>query len=630
MNMHLRAIALTAATLPLLAAPAMASDPLDARSLALGGHYSAYANSDVNGTLLNPALLQSERGFLYLGPNLGFSAGNNAFGLSDVSSLQAWYQSYSNYIQFSQGISTSGKVDYTQPLPKTPTSLNTAISQGLSVDLGARTGLFGLKIPVPSLFGVRLPSDPKPPMKPLRRVAAASGSVGVSSLAASSSVESASASAMVTTRSASPSIESASGSLSPNASLLGKPTVSVVKQPTVLAAADSGLAWGAVGARVWGDGGADLTLSAPVLFGFVANYPTLDQTLKTDIQGLKTLMQSNDANPGAIGAQVTKVRSDITSNDGFGALLPQSASDKGDRSFTLGETNRAYATSAFSLSQPIPIPNIPFFPKARATLGGSFKLFYGPGSFNLPTSFGVSGTNAPLPVGAPGSMKFQVTTNIAQPLSELNTALDNFSKDYSQYQGVQTAVQDFSKVDLTKIVSASITSRAANSLGSGVDVGGLIDLDDRLSVGASILNPVVFWPGTQTVYRSSSFSNGQFQFAADGNGTTAINFTDTEPMALAMGAAYHLPLGFNLMGDIQQSFEQDPNGHTYSPSVQGGVEWNIFNVLYARAGARLGGPAPMYGAGVGVNLLVTKLDLAAGVDPSLRSANIALSTGLGF
>ncbi|MNY68244.1 hypothetical protein D3C86_2059760 [compost metagenome] len=86
------------------------------------------------------------------------------------------------------------------------------------------------------------------------------------------------------------------------------------------------------------------------------------------------------------------------------------------------------------------------------------------------------------------------------------------------------------------------------------------------------------------------------------------------------------------MADVRQSFERDlfSDQLLYGPSLQGGLEWNIFNLLYARTGARFGGKNPIYGAGVGLNLFVTKLDLSGGVSQDFKSGTIALSTGFGF
>lgn|GEM_PF-2030848 len=581
MTHSLRAIALTAATVPLWALPALASEPLDPRSLALGGRYSAYSDSDVNGTISNPALLQDQRGWFYLGPNLGFTIGNNAVGVGDVGSLVNYGQYMAQYFNYSRAVTSDPNATVPTAVP-VPAAISAVAQNGLVLDLGLRTGLAGLKLPLPSLFGVKLPpSESAPPPKPR------------------------------TATKANPFAEKGG---------------SILKKPAV--PQDGGLAWGAMGVRVWGDGGVDLSLSAPTLFGFVTNFPTLDQTLKNDINDLKTKLQDNSPDLTAITAQVRKIQGDIDGPNAFGALKadPNNPSDNGDRPLTIGETNRAYGTTAITVTQPIPIPKLGWFPRARATVGGAFKLFAAPGTFN--PSFGAQGAaNSTLPVGAPGTLTTTAKINLSAPLTTLDNALNAFSQDTTKVNQLQQQLSAFGNIDYSKAFTMAIQSKSANSLGSGFDFGAKIDLDDRLSVGASILNPIVIWPGTQTTL-TGAYDGHNFSFTQTAQ--QAINFTDTEPFELSVGAAYRLPLGFNLMADVAQSAARDLNGNGYGPSVQGGIEWDIFHFLYARAGIRLGGPNPVLGFGAGINLALARLDLGLGVDPKVKAVTGGVGLNVGF
>lgn len=551
MKKQLWAIALTAATLPVMTLPAFAAEPLDPRALSLGGHYSAYANSDVNGTLSNPALLHEQRGWLYLGPNLGLGGGTNIIGVTDFQETAAYASYLGNYFF---GYSPSLAGNDPQPVPDAvamPASLKAAVSDKLTIDLGLRSGLVGFKLPVPSLLGVR--------------------------------------------------------------TLDGK--------------GKSQLAWGALGARTWVDGGLDLAISSPELLGFVTNYPTLDQNLKSAVSSLVSRLNSNEADPQAVLEDVAKVRAELSSDTGFKPFMKKDANDTGDRALSITETNRAYATTAVSLSQPIPFA-FPFFPKARASVGGSFKLFVTGQPFSTPIQ--TSNGGGALSIGPVGSLGVKTTVNLSEPLGGLDAALSAISSDFSKMQELSQQMSDFAKIDYSKAVSAQLKSRAANSLGTGMDLGAVVNLDDRLSLGATLVNPVVFWPGTENEF-NGKFDGSNFTVSSTGAGKV-INFTDTEPMSLSFGGAYRLPLGFTLMGDVRQSFERDlfSSQLLYGPSVQGGLEWNIFNLLYARTGARFGGRNPLYGAGVGLNLFVTKLDLSGGVSQDFKSGTVALSAGIGF
>lgn len=630
MTKHFRAIALIAATLPLAAAPAMAAEPLDPRALSLGGHYTAYPNADVNGTLGNPALLSQQRGFFYVGPNLGLSLGNNVVGANDVTSLVGYGQYMASYFQYSQQVSDASTRDSAKAPDKVaiPQSVQTLTNDGLTVGLGLRTGLLGLKIPVPSFFGVTVPVDPPKP-KPVKKVApkpVAAATESVVAEAASASMSTAHT-GMITSKGPQDQVEAkAEAPVAKSVVKPNQPVKSVIKREEPSAPARGGLAWGALGVRAWGDGRLDLSVASPVIMKVVTNFPTLDQTLQQNIKDLKEAMGKNDVSPAEIGQKVLAVRDTITSKDGFGVFMKDGATDDGKRSFTVSETNRAYGTAAVTLSQPIPFPSLGWFPKARATVGGAFKVFAGPGSVQAPIQ--TAAGSSPLSVGAPGTVTAEASINLSEPLDTLTTALDDFSKDYSKASEMQKKLESFGSLDYNQAVGMTLKSRAASTMGTGVDVGAVVDFDDALSVGASVYNAAVFWPGTQTDF-ATSFNGSQFAFTP--SGTTNINFTDTEPTVFALGATYRLPLGFNLMGDVQQSMEVNPATKAgYGPSVQAGLEWNIVNFLYARAGARFGGKDPMYGGGVGINLFLTKLDLALGTDPDFKSVNAAISTGIGF
>lgn len=617
-------LALTAATLPILSSPVMAIEPLDPRAMSMGGHYTAYPNSDVNGTLVNPALLQYQRGFFYLGPNLGFGVGNNAVSAnpSELQSLVNYGQYIMEYFNYSTS-TTGGTVPTAVALPS---ALQTVKTEGLTVSMGLRTGLVGLKLPFPSILGVQLPAEPLKPVttKPkapvsktasasvlaeqgLAPYAAASGSLASASLAASASA-----------------VATATGSAFTSTKMPEKP-VSLVKKPEP--PRTGGLAWGAMGVRGWLDGRLDLNVSSPVLFGAVTNFPTIDQALKTDIKALKDQLSSNTLSISSTLEKVNQVRADLASENGFGAFVAKGNGDTGARSISFSETNRAYATVAGTLTQPIPFPTFPMFPKARATVGGSFKVFGAPGTvpgLNIPTAAGSS----QLAVGAPGKLITQANINISSQLAALDTALSSFSGDISKMSELGTKMSDFGNLDFQNALSLDVKSRSASNIGTGVDLGTVVDLSDELSLGASVQNALVVWPGTEANL-TGKYDGKAFSFTQT-NASTNINFTDTEPMALCLGATYRLPGGFNLVGDFQNSFETDAAGKTYGPSLQAGLEWNIFNFLYARGGARIGGKDPIYGAGLGLNLFVTKVDLAVAVDPQFKSASLGASFGVGF
>ena len=550
-------LGLVALSLP-IATPALALEPLDPLAMSLGGYYSSFANSDVNGTQLNPALVGQQRGWLYLGPNFGFGLGTNSLGFGNAQEVSTYFLALGQYVSKGQTASTNPSEfqKALEAIPAYPQALDQINSQGLTLSLGARSGLVGFKLPVPSFFGVTEP------------------------------------------------VEAPASKTGP------------APRPQ--------LAWGALGVRSWVDGAADITLAAPDVFKVVTNLPALDKQLTSDIGALQEVLNSNTLSVGAVGEKIGAIRATLGSESGLGIFTKKNAEGKTEKSISLTVANRAYSTTAVTLSQPVALP-IPGFPKAKAMVGASGKLFVGPGSITAP--IGTSATFQPQ-VGAPGTLSVSGNVDLGPQFTALSSALDAFSGDLSKIADLQSQFSSFSSLDYSKVLSLDWKSRAAGAVGFGLDLGANVALTDAWSVGLAAYNPVVIWPGTESTQRLG-FTNGSF--ALQPGSTSNINFTDTEPFGLSLGTALQLPLGFTLMGDLRQDFMSNPvSKQMASPTLQAGLSWNIFNFLYARAGARLGGFNPMYGAGVGLNLFFTHLDLGVGVDPEFRNAQAGASWGFGF
>jgi len=555
------AIALTAATLPLIGAPALALEPLDARAMGLAGHYSAYANSDVNGTLLNPALLGKQRGLFYIGPNLGAGMGLNTplgtdlmsvqSNLSDVSS----YLSYLvNYTTYAQGLLTgSSTAELPQAPGELPALLKSLNADGLGTELGLRTGAFGLRLPIPSFLGVRNPA------------------------------------------------------------------------PGNSKARDGGPAMGSLGLRSWVDADLNLNVSAPQVFSVLTQFPTLDQNLKESVSNLfQTFSGANSISPSSLQAPINHIRDTLKDPNGFGMFMANGAEDTGERSVNIKLTNKIYSTTALTLTQPVPMPSLPFFDKPRASIGAAYKVFNSLGQLSNDQNFlPKSASGSALPIGMPGSLELAANVNLNSKLSQLDEVLAQFATDPTKITDLKGKFEDMGKADFTKSITLDATSRVASAMGMGGDLGAQVDLNDQLSVGACLSNVAVFWPGTEVRQKATLGENNTASWT-EVAAPQSINFTDTEPMALSLGAAYKLPMGFTVMGDFGQAF----NGS--GPSLRGGVEWSFFNLLYLRGGARVGGEAPMYGVGAGLNLMITKLDASLGLDPQFKAASVAVSWGVGF
>lgn len=383
-----------------------------------------------------------------------------------------------------------------------------------------------------------------------------------------------------------------------------------------------GLKIGNLGLRSYARAGVEGQISAPEIFTVMRNFDTTDRTIANELKQLNANLSSNSPDFNAAVTAVGNIKAHINSPEGFGPLMSKGAGDSGERNVTVAVNEQAYVTTGVTYAQPI--SNFGFLP-GKVTAGATVKLFNGIGTMGIPGDTFKTANNQPVPLGVPGRIEMKTKMNIAQPLSDMNAALDEFGADpINNASKLSDAADKFSKdMSADGRFSTEYTSYAAGAMGTGLDLGLTLAVNDALTVGGAVTNAVVLWPGTKSTYKGG-FNGSSFELQQDG-GTENINFTDTEPLGLQVGAAYATPIpGLTVAADVQQSFDG------YGPSLQVGAEENIFNFLMLRAGGRFGGRYSFVGGGVGLNLWLTRVDLAAAVDTAGRGANVAASWSLGF
>ncbi len=382
-----------------------------------------------------------------------------------------------------------------------------------------------------------------------------------------------------------------------------------------------GLKIGNLGIRSYARGGVEAHISAPEMFSVLRNFDTTDRNIAREIKSLNDNLSSNSPDFNAAIATVGNIKQAITGKDGFGPLMKQNEADSGERKITLAVNEQAYVTTGVTYAQEIGNFGLP----GKLTAGATVKLFNGLGAMNLPGNTIQTSNNQPIPLGVPGRLEMTTKLNVAQPLTDMNAALDQFAADPLQNASAFTAAADKFTKDMQAPgrVSTEYTSYAAGAMGTGLDLGMTLAVNDALTVGGAVTNAVVVWPGTKTVY-TGGYNGSSFQLNQQG-GSENINFTDTEPMGLQVGAAYATPIpGLMVAADIQQNFDG------FGPSLQLGAEESLFNILMLRLGGRVGGRYSFVGGGVGLNLWLTRVDLAAAIDTAGRGGNVAASWSLGF
>lgn len=382
-----------------------------------------------------------------------------------------------------------------------------------------------------------------------------------------------------------------------------------------------GLKIGNLGIRSYVRGGVEGVVSAPAVFAVLKNFDATDRNIASELEKLNANLSSNSPDFNAVATTVGQIKDHLTGDSGFGPLMKQDANDSGERKVTVAVNEQAYMTTGVTYAQEIGNFGLP----GKLTAGATVKLFNGIGTMNFPGNTFQTSDNRPVPLGVPGRLEITTKMNVAQPLADMNQALDDFAKNPTENASAFSSAADKFSQDMKSPDSfkTMYTSYAAGSMGTGLDLGLTLAVNDALTVGGAVTNALVFWPGTKSVYEGG-YNGSSFQLVQQGK-TENINFTDTEPLGLQVGAALATPIpGLMVAADVQQNFDG------YGPSLQVGAEENLFNLLALRVGGRFGGRYSFIGGGVGLNLWLTRVDLAAAFDPAGRSGNIAASWSLGF
>lgn len=375
-----------------------------------------------------------------------------------------------------------------------------------------------------------------------------------------------------------------------------------------------GLKLGNFGIRSYFRGGAEARVSAPEMFNVLQNFDKTDRAIASELKALNANLSSNSPDFDAAMGIVKKVQDALNSPTGFGDLKDK----PGQIDLTVNE--QAYVTTGLTYAQQVPSFGLP----GKLTAGATVKLFNGIGSLNMPN--GVIQSSGPISLGVPGRLTMRNKLDLVEPIGHMNTALDAFaSNPLENASALSDAAEKFSaSMNDGKRISTEYESVAAGQMGTGLDLGLSLAVNNALTVGGAVTNAMVFWPGTKTVYTGGYDGKG-FRLEKKAGSEESVNFTDTEPMGLQVGAAYVTPLpGLTVAADVQQTFDG------YGPSLQLGAEENLFNILALRLGGRFGGRYSFIGGGVGLNLWLTRFDLAAAVDPAGRGGNVAASWSLGF
>lgn len=373
--------------------------------------------------------------------------------------------------------------------------------------------------------------------------------------------------------------------------------------------------------------GIDLFINAADFVSTANTVLKTDRLIAIDLAELTKSVRDN-ADFSALPAKIASIKQNMA--DGLGPL----AKEEGAK-LIIGANEGAYVTNA--LSYQMPATDFGFLKDIALiktmSLGATVKIHTGLGvipAAQTALDSGLSGVfktkdGSKVSATVPGRIEMVNTFKLKGPLDKINAALDQFGADPA---GSATALQSAAG-DFTKAYSAEFVSHTAAPIGLGLDIGATMPLGLGFTAGAMLQNFPTIWPGSKATYATSLGSGGGFELTKSGEAFE--NFSYTEPFGVRMGLGWQGPLGLSATAELGEALD-GPSTRAFigTPSLHLGIQESIFNILYLRAGAQLGGKGSILGAGVGLNIAISRIDIGVAIDPRLRGFNAALSWNVGI
>ncbi|MGE5707642.1 MAG: hypothetical protein ACM3YO_04845 [Bacteroidota bacterium] len=340
---------------------------------------------------------------------------------------------------------------------------------------------------------------------------------------------------------------------------------------------------------------------------------TTDQKIATRVNNIKSMLDSNSVSISTLTDEANGIIADLDS--GVGKLFSDETK-QADITAKVGGYLTTMVSAAHQVGIPLPLP---ILNKSKVSVGANLKLFTAPLSSTGQT-LPINGVNEP--VGLPETIRLTARSNFGPAYQNLKNQVQTFTSttDPSKFSEFSSAAQSLTK-DIP--LSGELVTTRAEASGIGCDLGAMAQVDDRLTVGATLVNPLVIWQATETT-RKVKYDSSTKQFSPDGDPVSRlVNYRDTEPAALRVGASYRTLMNLRVAADLEKELTETP------VALRVGGEWGLGPVAL-RFGTQVGGESPLVTGGLGFNLWAAKLSLGGGVNPNLQSAAAALSGLISF
>ncbi len=358
--------------------------------------------------------------------------------------------------------------------------------------------------------------------------------------------------------------------------------------------------------------GVNLFVTAPQLLSAADGILKVDAEMAKELIQLNKEVQDGTLDVSALPDRVKTIKQKF--NDGLAPLLGAEGN-----TLTLGVDEGAYLTNA--LSYQMPLSDIGFLRPVLASqsvlVGATARIHTTSAlvGFN-PVASAVGSALPGVQAGFPGRLEMLNTFKLKEPVAKLNNALDTFASNPGSSSVVTEAAGDFLNSYQTGLVS-----HVPGSVGGSLDLGTSVPLGGGFTVGAMVSNALVVWPGQKITYANEASGSAGFNFKEVSN--VAENFNFTEPLAVRLGVGWEQGTragGFGLSAEVAEALDGPAtNNFVGTPSLNLGASGHFASTVYGRIGTQIGGKASLIGAGVGLNLGFSRIDLAGGVEPDLSA-----------
>jgi hypothetical protein len=340
-------------------------------------------------------------------------------------------------------------------------------------------------------------------------------------------------------------------------------------------------------------------------------------------RAVNNLNPTNDESLNQARSDVGNLQALLTKN--MSSFIKPAGAATTRKELRVNAVSTAHAALAATYGQTVPI-TIKALPEAELNLGVTTKLFTTPAA-QLASAGAIA-----LPGGSPnarlsplgGGVTTRLALDIDREVSDLVEAIGDFDKEQNLATIAQLTAKTANFLDAGLAKSRiEMTNLIPDNNGVGVDLGAAFRVNRELSVGLTLVNPVLLWGATRTTHTYSVNASG---VRLTSTAPVRTSFAEVEPTILRTGLAWTpRESGLIVQGSFEKAFADFPL------SVNLGLEKKV-GPLALRLGTQQGAQ-PLYTMGLGLQTRDFQLNFGLGMDNlpnQARALASSLTLGTGF